>query len=59
MHPSPGRWILDPGAGDVSVRARGNIVAPKLLGVSRTVKDLVPGSGLAFYDAGEHELKAG
>ena len=25
--------------------------------VSRTVKDLVAGSGLAFEDAGEHELK--
>jgi len=25
--------------------------------VSQTVKDLVPGSGLAFEDAGEHELK--
>jgi len=25
--------------------------------VSRTVKDLVPGSGLVFEDAGEHELK--
>jgi class 3 adenylate cyclase len=25
--------------------------------VSQTVKDLVAGSGLAFEDAGEHELK--
>jgi hypothetical protein len=25
--------------------------------VSRTVKDLVAGSGLGFEDAGEHELK--
>ena len=25
--------------------------------VSQTVKDLVAGSGLAFADAGEHELK--
>ena len=25
--------------------------------VSSTVKDLVAGSGLAFEDAGEHELK--
>jgi class 3 adenylate cyclase len=25
--------------------------------VSQTVKDLVAGSGLAFQDAGEHELK--
>jgi hypothetical protein len=25
--------------------------------VSGTVKDLVAGSGLAFVDAGEHELK--
>jgi hypothetical protein len=25
--------------------------------VSRTVKDLVAGSGLAFEDAGDHELK--
>jgi class 3 adenylate cyclase len=25
--------------------------------VSQTVKDLVPGSGLGFEDAGEHELK--
>jgi class 3 adenylate cyclase len=25
--------------------------------VSQTVKDLVPGSGLQFDDAGEHQLK--
>ena len=31
--------------------------APSEVLVSQTVKDLTAGSGLAFEDAGEHELK--
>jgi class 3 adenylate cyclase len=33
------------------------LAGPSEVLVSRTVKDLVAGSGLAFEDAGEHELK--
>jgi class 3 adenylate cyclase len=33
------------------------LAAPSEILVSQTVKDLVSGSGLAFEDAGEHELK--
>jgi class 3 adenylate cyclase len=33
------------------------LAAPSAVMVSQTVKDLVAGSGLAFEDAGEHELK--
>ena len=33
------------------------LAAPSEVLVSRTVKDLVTGSGLVFEDAGEHELK--
>ena len=36
----------------ISARAKDSEVL-----VSQTVKDLVPGSGLTFEDAGEHELK--
>jgi class 3 adenylate cyclase len=47
-----------PGGIAVTIGAR---IAAKAGGsevlVSRTVKDLVAGSGLAFVDAGEHELK--
>jgi len=42
----------------VSIGARvASIAAPSEVLVSRTVKDLTAGSGLAFEDAGEHELK--
>jgi class 3 adenylate cyclase len=35
----------------------GALAGPSQVLVSRTVKDLVAGSGLTFEDAGEHELK--
>jgi len=42
----------------VSIGARvAAIAGPSEVLVSQTVKDLVAGSGLAFEDAGEHELK--
>jgi class 3 adenylate cyclase len=42
----------------VSVGARvASTAGPSEVRVSQTVKDLVAGSGLAFKDAGEHELK--
>jgi class 3 adenylate cyclase len=42
----------------VHIGARiGSIATPSEILVSRTVKDLVAGSGLTFEDAGEHELK--
>jgi class 3 adenylate cyclase len=42
----------------VSIGARvGSMAGPSEVLVSQTVKDLVSGSGLAFEDAGEHELK--
>ena len=42
----------------VSIGARvGAMAAPSEVLVSQTVKDLVAGSGLAFDDRGEHELK--
>ena len=42
----------------VAIAARiGALAAPSEVLVSQTVKDLVAGSGLAFEDAGEHELK--
>jgi class 3 adenylate cyclase len=42
----------------VSIGARvATLAGPSELLVSQTVKDLVAGSGLAFEDAGEHELK--
>ena len=42
----------------VNVAARvASMAGPSELLVSSTVKDLTPGSGLAFEDAGEHDLK--
>jgi class 3 adenylate cyclase len=42
----------------VAIGARvGALAGPSEILVSQTVKDLVAGSGLAFEDAGEHELK--
>jgi class 3 adenylate cyclase len=42
----------------VAIGARiSSLAAPSEVLVSRTVKDLVAGSGLMFEDAGEHELK--
>jgi class 3 adenylate cyclase len=42
----------------VHIGARvGALAGPGEVLVSRTVKDLVAGSGLSFEDAGEHELK--
>jgi class 3 adenylate cyclase/pimeloyl-ACP methyl ester carboxylesterase len=42
----------------VHIGARvGALAGPSEIMVSQTVKDLVAGSGLAFQDAGEHELK--
>jgi class 3 adenylate cyclase len=42
----------------VHIGARvGQLAGPSEVLVSRTVKDLTAGSGLAFEDAGEHELK--
>jgi class 3 adenylate cyclase len=42
----------------VHIGARvGALAGPSEILVSQTVKDLVAGSGLAFEDAGEHELK--
>jgi class 3 adenylate cyclase len=42
----------------VNVGARiASLAPPSQVLVSQTVKDLVAGSGLAFEDAGEHELK--
>jgi class 3 adenylate cyclase len=42
----------------VAIGARvGALAQPSEVLVSQTVKDLVAGSGLAFEDAGEHELK--
>jgi class 3 adenylate cyclase len=42
----------------VNIGARvGSIARPSEVLVSRTVKDLVAGSGLSFEDAGEHVLK--
>jgi class 3 adenylate cyclase len=35
----------------------GSVAGPSEVLVSSTVKDLVAGSGLIFWDAGEHELK--
>lgn len=42
----------------VNIGARvGSLAGPSEILVSQTVKDLVAGSGLAFEDVGEHELK--
>jgi len=45
------------GVGVVIGARTGSKAAPSEVLVSSTVKDLVAGSGLAFEDAGEHELK--
>ena len=48
------------GKGTISFRYGERIAAtaaPSEVRTSRTVKDLVAGSGLAFADAGEHDLK--
>lgn len=52
--------IIDRKVGGIAVAAGARIVAqagPSQVFVSRTVKDLVAGSGLAFTDAGRHKLK--
>jgi class 3 adenylate cyclase len=52
--------LIDGKAGGVAVSIGSRIsalAAPSQVVVSQTVKDLVAGSGLAFEDAGEHELK--
>jgi class 3 adenylate cyclase len=52
--------IIDGKVGGIAViigaRVAGRAEPSEVL-VSQTVKDLVTGSGLAFEDAGEHELK--
>jgi class 3 adenylate cyclase len=52
--------IVDGKIGGIAVSIGARIAAtahPSEVRVSQTVKDLVAGSGLAFEDAGEHELK--
>jgi class 3 adenylate cyclase len=52
--------IIDGKAGGISVALGARIAGlarPSEVIVSQTVKDLVAGSGLAFDDAGEHELR--
>jgi class 3 adenylate cyclase len=52
--------IVDGKAGGLAVSIGARVMAnagPSQVVVSQTVKDLVAGSGLAFEDAGEHELK--
>jgi class 3 adenylate cyclase len=52
--------IVDGKAGGLAVSIGARVMAkagPSQVLVSQTVKDLVAGSGLAFEDAGEHELK--
>ena len=52
--------LIDGKVGGISVVTDARIAAlagPSEVLVSQTVKDLVAGSGLAFEDAGEHELK--
>jgi len=51
---------VDGKAGGIAVSIGARVMAnagPSEVLVSQTVKDLVAGSGLAFEDAGEHELK--
>jgi class 3 adenylate cyclase len=51
---------IDGKAGGIAVSLGARVAAsahPSEVLVSQTVKDLVAGSGLAFEDAGEHELK--
>jgi class 3 adenylate cyclase len=52
--------MIDEKAGGIAVTIGSRIMSqagPSEVLVSQTVKDLVAGSGLAFEDAGEHELK--
>jgi class 3 adenylate cyclase len=52
--------MIDDKAGGIAVAIGARVAAhagPSEVLVSGTVKDLVAGSGLAFKDAGEHELK--
>jgi class 3 adenylate cyclase len=52
--------IIDGKIGGITVSIGARVAAlagPSEVLVSQTVKDLVAGSGLAFEDAGEHELK--
>lgn len=52
--------IVDGKAGGIAVSIGARVMSnagPSEVLVSQTVKDLVAGSGLAFEDAGEHELK--
>ena len=59
LHTGECEWSGDKLAGiavHIGARVAGMAQAGEVL-VSRTVKDLVGGSGLAFVDRGEHELK--
>ena len=52
--------VIDRKVGGIAVAIGARIAAtagPSEVRTSRTVKDLVAGSGLAFEDAGEHDLK--
>jgi class 3 adenylate cyclase len=52
--------VIDGKPGGIAVTIGARILGtagPREVVVSGTVKDLVAGSGLAFHDAGEHELK--
>jgi class 3 adenylate cyclase len=52
--------VIDGKAGGITVSIGARVASsagPSEVRVSQTVKDLVAGSGLAFEDAGEHELK--
>ena len=51
-----GRWDRE-GSRCTSALAICAVAEPSEILVSQTVRDLVAGSGLAFEDAGEHELK--
>ncbi len=52
--------VIDDKCGGLTVSIGARVASkaePSEVLVSQTVKDLVPGSGLVFEDAGEHELK--
>jgi class 3 adenylate cyclase len=52
--------LINDKVGGIAVTIGARVAAlagPSEVLVSQTVKDLVAGSGLAFDDAGEHELK--
>ena len=52
--------VIDGKVGGLAVSIGARVAAnagPSEVLVSQTVRDLVAGSGLAFEDAGEHELK--